>query len=103
MSHESSQITMLDSGSIHEILSIQIHRFQQEHRSLPEIVFLNSNLRMAFTLELMKLQGFSSAEAVAEPVWIQGFGRAIPLLYSSSLGDDYLRLLNRSLLASAAL
>lgn len=103
MTYEHSEIAMLDSGTIHDVLSVQLHRFQQRHAALPEIIFLNSNLRMAFTLELMKITKLSAQEATTEPVWIQGFGRTIPLLYSHTLGEDYMLLLNRSIAAKTAL
>lgn len=103
MNREANEIALLEEASVHTVISILLHRFISDKKLHPEIIFLNNNLRMQFTLELIKLHGFSPDEAVVEPVWIQGFGRAIPLLYSATLGEDYVRILNRSALVSDSL
>ena len=95
MNAEQNEIEMLRDASVHEVISVLIHTFIRNHKVQPELIFLNNNLRMQFTIELINRLGLTPEEAVIEPVWIKGFGRSIPLLYSSGIGDDYVRLLNK--------
>ncbi len=94
---EANEISMLSEGSIHAVLAIQIRRFQVDFGSLPEVIYVNSNCQMAFVVELIKLQGLPPEAAVIAPVWVEGFGKAIPLLYSPVLGEVFIQQINSKL------
>lgn len=91
---ERQELSLLSDCNIHQVLSCLIHRFQLDHGSLPEVVYLNSNLKMGFVVELITVYKLQPEAAVLEPVWLEGFGKAIPLLYSTQLGEDYAHLIN---------
>lgn len=98
MSHwADNEIALLDECSINTVLSILIHKFQLSHGSLPEVVYLNQSCRMSFVTELMKYHALPADAAVLSPVWLHGFGKDIPLLYTSELGENYVQLVNKSL------
>jgi hypothetical protein len=104
MNHEAYILDTLREASIHKVLSQALAQFVSEHKCHPELIFLSSKCRMQFVVELINQNGFTPDEAVVEPVWLQlASGKAIPLLYSPNLGEDYVRLLNRSILASIVL
>lgn len=96
---EVNEISLLQDCNIHTVLSILIHKFQLSHGSLPEVIYLNSNCNMAFVMELIKVYSLPPQTAVLQPVWLSGFGKEIPLLYSSQLGEVYVQLINSKLKA----
>ena len=94
MNWELQELNLLRNCNIHQVLSCLIHRFQQTYKSLPEVVYINSNLKMAFVVELITVYKLRPEEAVLEPVWLGGFGKEIPLLSSTQLGEYYVQLIN---------
>ncbi len=95
--YEANETNLLAHGTIHDVLAIQLRRFQLDHGSLPEVIHLNSNCQMSFVVELIRLQGLEPEAAVLSPIWIEGFGKTIPLLYSPVLGDVFIQLINARL------
>lgn len=91
---ERQEIGLLANCNIHQVISCLIHQFQHAHGSLPEVVYLNSNIKMAFVVELITVYKLKPEAAVLEPVWLGGFGKEIPLLTSTQLGEAYVQLIN---------
>jgi len=96
-SFEANEISLLAFGTIHDILSIRLSRFQQDHGSLPEIMYMNTNCQMAMIVELIRIQKLPPEKAVIQPIWYRGFGKDIPLLFSPALDYVFIQMINTKL------
>lgn len=100
---EANEIALVHESSILSVLSILVRRFQIDHGSLPEVVYLNANCRMALTVELITVCKLAPGQAVLEPVWLLAPGKEVPMLYTSQLGEQFVQLINSKIGAISTL
>lgn len=92
-------INKLHETSAFTVICEQISLFEATYQVRPEIVQVTVQCKMAIVQELMRTMQFPAGEAILEPFFING----IPIVFSYSLGTDYMKLTNRRALASITL
>lgn len=88
---ELREVRVLNRTSIFEVINLQIELFEITHGSKPQVIFLSSLVRTAFTKELIQRFGMPPDAAICEPMWID----QMPILYSKKMGDDFIQLINQ--------
>ena len=70
MKTEAECLDFLDETSILSVITTQIEEYKAAFHSTPERVLLNTSLRAALAVEIIKVVKLSPDEAIVEPFWI---------------------------------